>query len=137
MTSREPSRRSLDVVVVDDEPDVLAYLAAVLEQRGHHAHVASDSSSGIALIRRICPAVVCLDIVMPEETGVALYRRIRSDPGLCQTPVIFITAMHTGSATPAGFFADAELPQPEGFIEKPPDPARFIELVEAVARRSS
>jgi CheY-like chemotaxis protein len=127
----------LDVVVVDDEPDVLTYLAAVLEQRGHHPHAASDSSSGLALIRSIRPAVVCLDIVMPEETGVALYRRIRNDPELCHTPVIFITAMHTEPATPAGFFADAELPQPEGFIEKPPEPARFIELVERVARRTS
>jgi CheY-like chemotaxis protein len=134
MTTGEP--RILSVVVVDDEPDVAAYLAAVLERHGHRAHTARSAAEGFDLIKGLLPDVACIDIVMPEETGVALVRRIRADPEVADTPVVFITALRPEMTTPDG----AGQPDPalaaNGYIEKPPDAAVLLEtIVEAAARR--
>jgi CheY-like chemotaxis protein len=130
-----PPDRPLSVLVVDDEPDVLTYLAAVLEQRGHHAHVALNAAEGFALIKQERPDVACIDIVMPEETGIALYRRIRSDPEIGDTPVIFITALRPEMTAVAPAVGEETMPEPDGYIEKPPDAKTFLETVVEVARK--
>lgn len=121
----------LDVVVIDDEPDVVAYLAAVLEQRGHRPHVASDAASGFDLIVRVQPDVACVDVVMPEETGVSLLRRLRQDERVAAVPVVFITALKPEVETEED---DSVSLEPDGFIEKPPDAAAFLATIEKVAR---
>ena len=132
---RSPPSEELSVVVVDDEPDVLAYLAAVLEQRGHHAYVASNAAEGFALIKQERPDVACIDIVMPEETGIALHRRIRADPEIGDTPVIFITALRPEMTTVAPAAGEEAMPEPDGYIEKPPDAEAFLETVVEVAQK--
>ena len=127
----------LSVIVVDDEPDVLAYLAAVLEQAGHRPLVAGNASDGFALLKRELPDVACIDIVMPEETGIALYRRIRSDPQLAKLPVIFITALTPEMAAAGWSAADDGLTEPDGYIEKPPQAGAFLAAVTAAAKGGS
>lgn len=126
--------RNLEIVVVDDEPDVAAYVGAVLEQRGHRVHVARNAREGMEMIRVVRPDVVCLDIVMPEETGVSLLRRIRADRQLASTPVLFLTALSREMVASGGSGYVAEiLAEPDGYIEKPPDAAALVETVERVA----
>ena len=127
------STGGLDVVVIDDEPDVVTYLAAVLEQKGHRPHVASSAAAGFELILEVRPDVVCLDVVMPEETGASLLRRIRQDDRIAEVPVVFITALKPEpELQPGGGVAHG--PEPDGFIEKPPDAVALIATVERVAR---
>jgi len=127
---------ALVAVVVDDEPDVAAYLTAVLERAGHSAHSARTTSEALELVSSLHPDVVCIDVVMPEESGIALYRRIRSDPELADTPVVFISALKR-EMTPIGNGSqDEPLPEPEAYIEKPPDAEAFIAtVVRAAASR--
>jgi CheY-like chemotaxis protein len=127
-------RKSLSVIVIDDEPDVLAYLSAVLEQAGHRPLVADNANDGFALLKSERPDVACIDIVMPEETGVTLYRRIRGDPQVAHTPIIFITALTPELAVAGWSAGDEEIPEPDGYIEKPPHAATFLETVIAVAK---
>lgn len=131
---RPPPNRPLSVLVIDDEPDVLTYLAAVLEQRGHRPLVADNAGDGYDLLKRERPDVACIDIVMPEETGIALLRRIRSDPEITDTPVIFITALRPEMAAVVPGAGEETMPEPDGYIEKPPDAAAFLETVVRVAR---
>jgi len=130
-----PPDRPLSVLVIDDEPDVLAYLAAVLEQAGHHPLIAGNAGDGFALLKRERPDVACIDILMPEETGIALFRRIRSDPEIADTPVIFVTALRPEltAVTPAA--GEEAMPEPDGYIEKPPDAEAFLATVVEVVRK--
>lgn len=134
-TRNPPSGRPLSVLVVDDERDVLTYLAAVLEQGGHRPLIADNAGEGFALLKRERPDVACIDIVMPEETGIALFRRIRSDPEVANTPVIFITALGPERTAVAPAAGEETKPEPDGFIEKPPDAKAFLETVVDVARK--
>jgi len=129
-----PPDRPLSVLVIDDEPDVLIYLAAILELGGHRPLVAGNAGDGFALLKQERPDVACIDIVMPEETGIALFRRIRSDPEIADTPVIFITALRPELTAVAPAAGEEAMPEPDGFIEKPPDAEAFLATVVEVVR---
>jgi CheY-like chemotaxis protein len=133
-TPRNAPPDSLSVVVIDDEADVAAYLAAVLERRGHVPRIAHSAGRGFAIMKEIRPDVACIDIVMPEETGVALLRRIRGDDEVSDTPVVFITALKPELAGTNGTDPDHGTPQPDAYLEKPPDADTFVAAVERVAR---
>jgi len=131
---RDPSSSvPLSVIVIDDEPDVASYLAAVLERRGHVAHTAQTAKEGFDLIKQLRPDVACIDIVMPEETGAALLRRIRADVEIGNTPVVFITALKPEMAVPNFVPAGKVVPEPDEFVEKPPNAEAFAEAVERAA----
>lgn len=129
----KPEARSLSVVIIDDEPDVAIYLAAVLEKKGHTAHTAGNAAEGFALVKSLRPDVACIDIVMPEETGVALFRRIRADEEVGDTPVVFITALNPEMAAPRDGLNVEPIPEAEEYVEKPPNSEAFVESVERAA----
>jgi CheY-like chemotaxis protein len=138
MTERAGGRApdALSVIVVDDEPDIAAYLAAVLERHGHTAVTAATAAEGFDLAKQIRPDVVCVDIVMPEETGTALLRRIRADRDIGGTTVVFITALKREMITFAPNANRAPAVEPDAFIEKPPNADRFVDAVERAARKA-
>jgi CheY-like chemotaxis protein len=118
-------------VIVDDEEDVVTYLAALLGDNGYEVGTATDGREGFGLIRDTRPDLICLDILMPGETGLSLYRRIRSDPGLEGIPVIIISGMNYRGSV-AGEAGAGDIPPPDAYIEKPVKPGPFLETVRAV-----
>jgi CheY-like chemotaxis protein len=126
--------RKLSVIVVDDEPDVAAYLAAVLEREGHVAYTAESAGDGFRIIKEVKPDVACIDIVMPEVTGVALLRKIRADTEVSDLPVVFITALKPEMAFPNSSPTAEPSQHPDVYLEKPPTAEAFLEAVERAAR---
>ena len=57
------------ILVVDDEPDVRQYLAAVLEDAGFNVKMASDGQEALELIRQEPPDFISLDLIMPRKSG--------------------------------------------------------------------
>jgi signal transduction histidine kinase len=89
-----PPSRNVDeplVLVVDDHPDVRAYVA---RQLGRHYRVAEagDGAQALARMRETLPDLVVSDLAMPVLDGLGLVRAIRSDPELEFVPVILLTA---------------------------------------------
>ena len=70
------------ILVIDDDPDVLAYLGAVFSDRGYRVLTAGDGGKGLDLARREGPDLICLDISMPPPTGVRVYRETTDDVGM-------------------------------------------------------
>ncbi|HEY4221227.1 MAG TPA: response regulator, partial [Myxococcota bacterium] len=80
-TPLEPARSegaALDIVLIEDSPDVAETLAAWLEDEGHRVHTANDGESGVELVLAQKPTVVLCDIGLPGIDGVEVGRRIRS-----------------------------------------------------------
>ncbi len=80
------------ILIVEDDPDLLALLRYNLENRGFS--VIGDQTGGAALelCRRERPALVLLDIMLPESDGLEICKRIRQDPEVRRIPIIFLTA---------------------------------------------
>ncbi len=117
------------VLIVDDEPDTVAFLSNWLEDNGYSFCTASDGEQGLRVIMQESPDLVLMDLRMPRHTGFQLYRELRSNKILKRIPVFFVTGM-----TASQIFGDDcdPLPEPEAFIEKPIDLKALREAIERV-----
>jgi CheY-like chemotaxis protein len=127
--------KSKQVLIIDDEPDVIAYLKLALEDHGYSVETANSAGSGLELARKLLPKAICLDILMPGQTGVSLFRTLRSEAGLEAIPVVIISGISgdrqdlnlkmTQSQEGEGFR------EPDAYIEKP---IILSQLFETLAR---
>ena len=112
------------VLVVDDEPDVVTYLATVLRDHGYETLEASNGEEALQVVLRDKPDLVTLDITMPEMSGVRAYRVMKEDPALKRIPVIIVTGI---SHDFKQFISTRpQVPPPEGYLEKPVKPEDLL-----------
>ena len=80
----------LEILLVDDEPEIRELLEEQLRSEGHHVHTAADGQEGMAhLVRRVFDLVIC-DVRLPKLDGLSLLRHIRKETP--STNVILMTA---------------------------------------------
>lgn len=80
------------ILVVDDEPAVRRVLNKLLRNRGYEVIEASSGQQALDVLERCEVDTVLLDVMMPGLTGVEVCRRIRANPKMARTPVVFVTA---------------------------------------------
>lgn len=105
------------VLIVDDEKDVVTYLKAWFEDHGFNTSTAEDGVEAMASISEDRPALITLDMSMPEKSGVRVYREIKEEPSFKDIPVIIITGI--GEPMRSFLGRTRQVPEPDGFISKP------------------
>jgi CheY-like chemotaxis protein len=122
------------ILIIDDEPDIVVYLTTLLEDHDYTVISASDGQAGLELARTENPDLVCLDIMMPRKTGVALYQEIKTDPQLKKLPCIIISAYESAYSFKGQAFRrivqDRSIPAPLRFFEKPIDVPGFLGFID-------
>jgi CheY-like chemotaxis protein len=116
------------ILAVDDDPTILRLLQVNLEMEGHEVLTAGDGHEAMAQVREGSPQVVLLDVMMPGLDGWQVCERIRADPDLAHTPVVFLSARAQESDLARGAEVGAD-----AYVTKPFDPLALIELVERLA----
>jgi CheY-like chemotaxis protein len=81
------------ILVVDDEPDLLALLVDQVSSLGYDVVPARDGREGLRLAIDRAPDVILTDVIMPYMDGPEMLDRLRSRPGTREIPVIAITAL--------------------------------------------
>ncbi len=81
------------ILVVDDELDMQIFLANVLGSEGFHPIVADDLTDGYRQALAEKPAVIILNMMMPGETGIQIYRSLKRDETLRDIPVIMLATL--------------------------------------------
>jgi diguanylate cyclase (GGDEF)-like protein len=102
------------VLVVDDDPLVLASVGSLLETGGVKVQTLDDPLRFWETLEEFCPDVVVLDIDMPRVNGIELCRVLRNDPRWGATPVVFLTARSGPETVQQVFSAGAD-----DFVAKP------------------
>ncbi len=121
------------VLVVDDELSMRIFIATLLETAGWKPVVCKNGGDGIRKARELKPDLVILDVMMPKEGGAAMYRALKSDEALRRIPVLMLSAVaessfrHYLSMLRAG--VDDPVPDPDAYLEKPPDPKQLAATV--------
>lgn len=112
------------ILVVDDEPDVVAYLTALLQDNGFAVISAANGKEGFTKARSEHPDLIILDVTMPEESGVRMFRNIQGDAETAHIPVVILT----GISHDFKRFIETrrQVHPPEGYFEKPPDREKLI-----------
>jgi CheY-like chemotaxis protein len=127
------------VLVVDDEPHVVAYLEMVLQDHGYATVSAANGREGMEKAREHAPDLICLDITMPEESGVRMYRNLKEDPALAPIPVVVVTAVTGLGGDPEPFknflSTRKHTRAPEAFFSKPIEREKFIKKVDELLAR--
>jgi CheY-like chemotaxis protein len=121
------------ILIVDDEMDMRLYLSTLLESHGYRPLTRRDGKDGMASIREDRPDLILLDIMMPGDGGVKMYRRLKGDPALTDIPVIMLSAVTASSFRHFLTMLNAQqakpVPEPDHYLEKPVDHDQLIQLV--------
>jgi len=82
------------VLIVDDDPSLSRLAGVILEQsKGYEVRIENHPTRALAAARQYKPDLILLDVDMPGKSGGEVAREIRSDRLLCDTPILFLTAL--------------------------------------------
>lgn len=114
-------------VVVDDDEDIRNLLEAVLQQAGFNVYCAANGLEAVSLVRRVDPAVVILDLALPDIDGFEVLRRVRI---FSQTYIVVLTGRTDESDLLTSFHAGAD-----DYVTKPFKPRELRFRIAAMLRR--
>lgn len=117
---------SKKVLIVDDDPDVRLFNSTVVEESGYTPVEAPNGEVGLQIVKKDPPALVLLDVLMPKQSGIRLYRELKTDKALKNIPVIMLSGVakrtFLRSQKALTEFGDKPVPEPESYLEKPVEP---------------
>lgn len=120
------------VLVVDDERDVCRLLTFSLEQAGFAPTSVGTASEALLAIGRQPPAVVVLDVGLPDLSGLEVCRQLRADRELADIGIVMLTALGSRDDRIEGLEAGAD-----DYVVKPFDVQEVVLRVRALVRRIS
>jgi DNA-binding response OmpR family regulator len=112
------------ILVMDDEPDAVEFVKAVLEEAGYAVVSAPDGEAGLRAARDQKPDLIILDVQMPGKDGFTVFADLRADAGLRRVPVVMLTGVgeRLGISFSAQDMGDYLGQEPDAYVEKPVDP---------------
>jgi CheY-like chemotaxis protein len=121
------------ILIVDDELDMRIFLCNLLGNCGYEAIDADSKDQGMQKAVRERPALIILDVTMPKETGIQMYRELKEHEDLKDVPVIMVSAVDKKTYSLYQKFQGTprhkNLPDPGAYLEKPLEAEELIELV--------
>lgn len=126
----EPGTSVERVLVVDDEPDIVALVAYHLAKSGYSVSTATSGPEGLAAARRDKPALVVLDLMLPGLSGLEVMQELRGDPNTARIAVLMLTARREESDRIKGLTMGAD-----DYLTKPFSPQELVLRVAAILRR--
>jgi DNA-binding response OmpR family regulator len=119
------------LLLIEDDHRLANMVSEYLEQSGYSVQHAANGLSGLQTLQDIAPAMVLLDLMLPDMDGLEVCKRIRSLPGaLAQTPVLMLTA----KGDPMDRIVGLELGA-DDYLPKPFEPRELLARIRAVLRR--
>ena len=111
------------ILIVDDDPSVVEFLAEVFEDNGYAIEKAYNGAEGLTKLSSFKPDLITLDMDMPARGGTLFYVKLRQEPSLADIPVIVISGV--GPRPPV---ISKNVP----VLTKPVDPEKTIKLVKEI-----
>ncbi len=118
------------ILIVDDEPDILEFIAYNLNKEGYTVFTASDGEEALRVAADCQPDLILLDIMMPVFDGVEVCRQLRATPQFAQTIIAFLTARDEDYTQIAALDSGGD-----DFINKPIRPKVLLSRIKALLRR--
>jgi two-component system alkaline phosphatase synthesis response regulator PhoP len=120
------------ILLVDDEPDIIEFLAYNLSKEGYEVATATSGKEALEIAKKIKPELIILDVMMPEMDGIETCHEIRKIDSIKNTLIAFLSARGEDYSQVAGFDAGAD-----DYITKPIKPRLLVSKVRAILRRKT
>jgi DNA-binding response OmpR family regulator len=119
------------ILVVDDDAKIVRLVRTYLERDGFMVVTAADGPAALDAIERHRPALVVLDLMLPELDGRAVIRAVRRDDEAAATPILILSARGSTIDRIAGLEDGAD-----DYLPKPFSPAELVLRVKSILRRT-
>ena len=120
------------VLIVEDELDMRIFISTLFETSGYQPIITKDGTEGMLKAKDVSPDLIILDVMMPGEGGVQMYRQLKTDEILCDIPVIMLSAVAQKTFAHYLNMVNARLrkpiPNPDAYIEKPPEAEELLKM---------
>jgi len=120
------------ILLVDDEPDLRQLVTFNLREAGFEVDAVGSGQAGLVLAQKIRPAVIILDLMLPDVSGTEICRSLRADPVLADCAVLMLTARADEYDRVLGFEVGAD-----DYVVKPFSVKELVMRVRALARRTA
>lgn len=118
------------IVIAEDEPDIRELIAFTLRFAGHEVVTGANGEEGYELVKRERPDLAMFDVRMPKMTGYEACQKIKADPDVAHTPVVFLSAKGQELEIQQGLDAGAE-----EYLLKPFAPDQLTERISAILKK--
>ena len=132
LMSASPHLPDAPILVVDDDAKIVRLVRTYLERDGFTVATAADGRAALDAIERRRPALVVLDLMLPEIDGRAVIRAIRGDPNHEDVPVLILSARGSLLDRITGLEDGAD-----DYLPKPFSPAELVLRVKSILRRTA
>ncbi len=118
------------ILVVDDDPDLVESVSMKLESKGYRVAKAYDGVEAWDKIKAERPALIILDVMMPNKNGYVLCDEIKKDPQYMDIVVVLLTAVADAVSKTSYTHMDGKSTLADDFIPKPIDLDKLMEIVD-------
>jgi DNA-binding response OmpR family regulator len=105
-------RMGRHVLLIEDEPNIVEAIRFILTRDGWHVSTHSDGADAVAVVQRLRPDVLILDVMLPGQSGLDVLRQLRALPDLAALRVMVLTAKGQGRDTAQSVGADVFMTKP-------------------------
>ena len=128
----DPTIPTAPILVVDDDAKIVRLVRTYLERDGFTVVTAADGPAALEAIETHQPALVVLDLMLPELDGRAVIRAVRRDEEAAHTPILVLSARSSTIDRIAGLEDGAD-----DYLPKPFSPAELVLRVKSILRRAA
>ena len=122
------------ILVVDDDPNMVAAVEAVLQSESYNVVTAADGEEGLRKVATEQPDLIILDVVMPGKHGFQVCKEIKADPKFARIPVLMLT-VYPGDREKLNLsMQEGMTMEAEDYIQKPFNPDEFLNRVERLIK---
>ena len=118
------TKKPYQVLIVDDDEDMVDVLALRLNRQGFKTLSSNSGQQGLAIARSERPALILLDLRLPDVDGLTICRELVDDPQICDIPVIIVSGMERPDIIRQCRAAGCQY-----FVRKPYDPNALLVLI--------
>ena len=120
------------IFIVDDEPDILELVSINMAKAGYRAFEFENAAALYCKLPKIKPDLIILDLMLPDESGMDICRRLKSSDDYSNIPIIILSAKSETTDKILGLEFGAD-----DYVTKPFEPRELVARVKAVLRRST
>ena len=119
------------VLIIDDDPDIVAAEKLILESRGYNVLTAYNGKGGLSVLESHEVDIILLDVMMDtDDEGFQLSYQLKGDPATAKIPILIVTSVSKVTGIPYSPKTDDYYLPVEDYIEKPVQPKELLRRIE-------
>ena len=125
------------VLIIDDDPDIVAAEQLILESRGYNVLTAGNGKEGVSVLENHDVDIILLDVMMDtDDEGFQLSYQLKSDPATAKIPILIVTSVSKVTGIPYSPKTDDYYLPVEDYIEKPVQPKELLRRIEVLLEKA-